>query len=617
MTAPELTQRLAAIMAADAAGYSRLMAGNERATVTALDAARAVFKSRIESNQGRVVDMAGDSVLAVFQTAIGAVLAALAVQDDLQALVTNVPEEQRLRFRVGLHLGDVMEKRDGSVYGDGVNIASRLQALAEPDCLMVSASIRAAVQSKVDVGFVDQGEQIVKNIPEPVHAFSVIRGDAPAPRSISSGCEPSLPDKPSIAVLPFANMSGDPGQEYFADGITEDIITELSRFHELFVVARNSTFTYKGKAVDVRTVAKDLGVRYVLEGSIRKDAGRIRVTGQLVDALNGNHLWAEKYDRTLQDVFALQEELTHSIVAAIAPHIEASELNKARRRRPGSVVAYEIAMCARSKGWEAYLKSDRILREEAISEARAALAIDSRSTAALLTLAFANWQHRVFATAIDPGAAWAEGVAAATRAIELDSSEPLAYAFKGLLLTFAPDGDHTDSALQNLRRAHELNPHDTVILTALAMGETAAGNARAAIAPLEHALRLSPRDLTRHSLLQMLTISCLGAGQYEKGIEYGIRGIGEFPAHAPMHANLAMCFVGLGQISKARAAMEEARRLEPEYVRRGVEGRFVFRKPEDLRRVTTFLRVAAGLEDPSAAEALREGTWATRARPTT
>jgi adenylate cyclase len=603
---PELTQRLAAILAADAEGYSRLMARDAHTTVTALDAARAVFKSRIESNQGRVVDMAGDSVLAIFQTAIGAVLAALAVQKDLLALAGDMPHEQRLRFRVGLHLGDVIEKSDGTIYGDGVNIAARLQGLAEPESVMVSESVRAAVQGKADLGFVDQGEQTVKNILEPIHAYSVIHegGTSRLPRPAPSASASSLPDWPSIAVLPFANMSGDPAQEYFTDGITEDIITELARFHQLFVVARNSSFAYKGKAVDVRTVAKDLGVRYVLEGSIRKDGGRIRVTGQLVDAVNGNHLWADRFDRTLHDIFAVQEELTHSIVTAIAPHIEASELSKARRRRPNSLLAYEVAMCARSKGWEAYLKSDRTLREQAISEARAALAIDGRSTTALLTLAFAQWQHRVFATAADPRVAWAEGVAAATRAIEVDHFEPLAYAYKGLLLTFSLDGDQTDSALQNLRRAHELNPHDTVILTALAMGETAAGNAHAAISPLEHVLRLSPRDLTRHSLLQMLTIAYLIAGQYERGVETGTRGVGEFPAHAPMHANLAMCLVGQGEVAKARAALDEARRLEPEYVRRGLEGGFIFRKPADLLRVTTFLRVAAGLDDRSAAEAL-------------
>lgn len=607
MHGAELTQRLVAILAADAAGYSRLMAGNERATVIALDAARDVFKARIESNQGRVVDMAGDSVLAVFQTAIGAMVTALAVQKDLQDLVADVPEEQRLRFRVGLHLGDVIEKSDGTVYGDGVNIASRLQALAEPGSVMVSESIRAAIRGKVEVGFVDQGEQTVKNIPEPVRAYAVAGGPGSAhrPRSIPTGMDSPLPDKPSIAILPFANMSGDFEQEYFADGITEEIITELSRFRELFVTARNSTFTYKGKAVDVRTVAKDLGVRYVLEGSVRKDLSRIRVTGQLVDALTGNHLWAERFDRTLDDLFAVQEELTHSIVTAIAPHIHASELEKARRRRPDSMIAYEIAMCARSKAWEAHHKSDRLLREEAISDARAALAIDGRSTVALIALAILQWQHVAYATATDPRAAFTEGLAAAERAVEIDPSEAWGYACKGLLLTFVRGGARSMEALLDLRRAHELNPHDTTILAALGLAETHAGEPHVAVGLLEQALRLSPRDLTRHSLLLTLAIACLGARQYAKGVEYASRGISEFPASSALHANRALCLVGLGEIAKAKAALQEASRLDPELIREWSEGRWVHRKPEDQHRLSTFVRVAAGLESPSAADELR------------
>jgi adenylate cyclase len=425
------------------------------------------------------------------------------------------------------------------------------------------------------------------------------------PMRASTGADQPLPDKPSIAILPFTYMHGEPEQEYFADGITEDIITELARFRDLCVIARNSSFTYKGKAVDVRTVAKDLGIRYVLEGSTRKGVGRIRVTGQLVDALNGNHLWAEKYDRTLDDIFAVQEELTHRIVTAIAPHIQASELQKARRRRPDSIIAYEIATCARSKAWEAYNRADRNLRDEAISDARAALAIDPRSTVALTSLAQAQWQHVAFGTAADPQAAFADGIAASTRAIELDPSETLGYATKGLLLAYAPDRDRSSDALQNLRRANELNPHDTQILTALGFGEAMAGDPHRAIARLEPALRLKPRDMTRHTVLQVLTICCLCAREYAKGVEYGSQGIDEFPAAAGLHGNLAMCLVGLGEIAKAKAALEEERRVAPELVRKWLAGGLVYRKAEDLLRYRTFVRIAAGVEDPSAADSLR------------
>jgi adenylate cyclase len=363
MDETRFSNRLAAILAADAAGYSRLMAADAHATLAALDAARAVFRSQTEAHRGRVVDTAGDSVLAVFETAAGAVAAALAIQASINPQADAAPEERRMHFRIGVHLGDVIEKADGTVYGDGVNIAARLQALAEPGGIAISDAVRGAVRGKVAASFDDLGEQTAKNMAEPVHAFA-LRAEAAAPATTTqprlnvAQIDLSLPDKPSIAVLPFVNMSGDPQQEYFTDGITEDIITELSRFHTLFVIARNSSFSYKGQSPDIRRVGKELGVRYVLEGSIRKSAQRIRVTGQLIDALTGNHLWAEKYDRVLEDIFAVQEELTRSIVAAVAPQIGAAESDKVHRRRPESLGAYEHAVSALAKLWAGYLRAD-------------------------------------------------------------------------------------------------------------------------------------------------------------------------------------------------------------------------------------------------------------------
>jgi len=607
MSGAELKQRLAAILAADAAGYSRLMAADERATVAALDAARAVFRRQIEASQGRVIDMAGDSVLAVFETATGAVSAALAIQHEVNSLTTEIAEERRMRFRIGVHLGDVIEKADGTIYGDGVNIAARLEGLAEPGGIAVSDSLRNAVRGKVGARFDDLGEQAVKNIAEPVRAYRV-RTDASAAAKHSPAVgeiDLSLPDKPSIAVLPFVNMSGDPEQEYFTDGVTEDIITELSRFRELFVIARNSTFTYKGKAVDVRTVAKELGVRYVLEGSIRKASNRIRLTGQLIDALSGNHIWAEKYDRVLEDVFALQEELTQSIVTAIAPQIEAAEVAKARRRRPESLSAYEIGVRAFAKAWEGYAKADAASVNGAIGEARTALAIDPRSTLALNALAFAQWTHMLMGTAADREMAWQEGLDAATRSIEADRAASLGYTCKGLLLAYARGRNRVDEALASLRRAHELNPHSMATLSALGYVETMAGNAEKAVELLLQALRISPRDPTQFSMHLQLSQASLCLGQYANGVAYALLGIGEAPGVAALHAHLAANHVGLGEIAKARAALEEARRVGPGFVERGLAGGLAYHKPEHLRRVTTFLRIAAGLEDPAAAEVVR------------
>ena len=294
MSESGLRQRLAAILAADVAGYSRLMASDERGTVAALDAARKVFRTRIEASQGRVIDMAGDSVLAVFETATGAVSAALAIQGEVNTSASAAPEDRRMRFRIGVHLGEVIEKPDGTVYGDGVNIAARLEGLAEPGGLTISDSIHNAVRGKVMASFVDRGEQRVKNIPHPVRAFAVSApgGGVTAPARPAGAAGLPLPDNPSIAVLPFANMSGDPEQEYFADGITEDIITDISQISGLLVIARNSSFTFKKQHVDVKEVARKLGVRHVLEGSVRKAGMKVRINVQLIDAETGGHVWA-------------------------------------------------------------------------------------------------------------------------------------------------------------------------------------------------------------------------------------------------------------------------------------------------------------------------------------
>jgi adenylate cyclase len=286
-----LKQRLTAIFAADAVGYSRLMAIDDRATVVALDAARAVFRAHIESNHGRVIDMAGDSVLVVFETAAGAVIAAIAVQRDPGVSSDGAPQDRQMHFRIGVHLGDVIEKADGTVYGDGVNIAARLQALAEPGSIVVSEAVHKAVRGRVGAEFVDRGEQEVKNIAHPVRAFRAAfarpSADGAAATSTSSAPTLRLPDRPSLAVLPFINMSGDPEQEYFADGITEDIITDVSKVSGLFVIARNSSFAFKRRNVDIKDVGRTLGVRHVLEGSVRKVGTRVRINVQLIDAESG------------------------------------------------------------------------------------------------------------------------------------------------------------------------------------------------------------------------------------------------------------------------------------------------------------------------------------------
>jgi len=546
----------------------------------------------------------------VFETASGAVAAALAVQAELADPSAEMPENRRLRFRIGVHLGDVIGKPDGTVYGDGVNIAARLQALAEPGGITVSDAVRGAVRGKVAASFDDLGEQSGKNMAEPVRAFAVrAEGVAPltAPQARPSlgAIDLSLPEKPSIAVLPFVNMSGNPEQEYFTDGITEDIITELSRFRSLFVIARNSSFSYKGRSPDIRQVAKELGVRYVLEGSIRKSAQRIRVTGQLIDALTGNHLWAEKYDRVLEDIFELQEELTRSIVMAIAPRIDAAESDKVRRRRPENLGAYELAVSAVGKISAGYLNSDVGLRNVGLAEAEAALAIDPRSSLALQMVAWGQLHQVVFGTAPDVAAAWQAGMAAANRAIEIDRGDSAAYALKALLLCFAADKQRAAEDLPNARRAYELNSNHPWSLFALASSEMCTGLVDEAIAHLHEGMRLNPRDLLRFNSYLPLSTCHLVAGDYERGVQFARLGIADAPALAQLHVGLAMNLVGIGDIEAAKDACAEARRLAPALVERILAGRAIYRKPEHLLRTTTFFRIAAGLEDPSAANALR------------
>src|SRR5687768_11203707 len=315
----EIRQRLAAILAADAVGFSRLMGTDGKATLGELEANRALFRLHVDEHGGRFVDMAGDSILAVFSSAAGAMRAAVAAQAAVETRCAAAPEDRRMRYRVGVNLGEIIEKSDGSIYGDGVNVAARLQSLAEPGGILVSGKVHDEVQGRVDVGLAAAGEHKVKNIAQPLRTYRVVAaGEAVPPQSAADApVPPPLPDKPSIVVLPFDNMSGDAEQQYFADGITEDIITDISKVSGMFVIARNSAFTYKGKAVNLTQVGRDLGVKHVLEGSVRKAGNRVRITAQLIDAASGGHLWAERYDRNLDDIFAVQDEVTREIVKAL------------------------------------------------------------------------------------------------------------------------------------------------------------------------------------------------------------------------------------------------------------------------------------------------------------
>jgi adenylate cyclase len=342
MSEERVERRLAAILAADVVGYSRLMGEDEEGTLVALKTLqRELIDPKVKEHCGRLVKTTGDGALVEFASVVDAVRCAVAVQRDLAERNTDIPAERRIEFRIGINLGDIII-HEGDIYGDGVNVAARLEALAEPGGICVSRVVRDQVRDKLDFSFEDLGEQQVKNIARPVRVYRMpIGGTAAAVPSA-----PAVPDRPSIAVLSFQNLSADPEQEYFTDGIVEDIITGLSRIRWLFVIGRNSSFTYKGQAVEVKRVGRELGVRYVLEGSVRKVGNRVRITTQLIEAENGVHVWAERYDRSLDDIFALQDEITLSTVGAIEPSLRAAETERVKRKRPENLDAYDLVLRA-------------------------------------------------------------------------------------------------------------------------------------------------------------------------------------------------------------------------------------------------------------------------------
>jgi adenylate cyclase len=438
-------RRLAAIVSADVAGYSRLMGRDEGGTLAAMKLLRQeVVDPAIANHGGRIVKTTGDGLLLEFPSVVNAVRCAVEVQTAMADRTAGITEDRRIAFRIGINIGDIIVEGD-DIFGDGVNVAARLQEIAAPGGICISSRVHDDVRDRLGTAFDDGGTQTLKNIARPVQVWrwqpglTVPSEPAPAPTALA------LPDKPSIAVLPFQNMSGDAEQEYFADGISEDIITELTRFHELFVIARNSSFSYKGKLPNIRDIGRELGVRYVLEGSVRRAGNRIRLTSQLVDTQTDAHIWAERYDRQLDDVFLVQEELTRSIVRAIAPQISETELAKVRRRNPASLSAYELAVRANATALDAWTRSE--LRQEALRLAEAALAVDPASTMALGARATAQHQHALLGTAVDREAAWRDGMAATKQMLELDHSSSSAYALRGLLLAYAPTEDRLEDAL--------------------------------------------------------------------------------------------------------------------------------------------------------------------------
>jgi adenylate cyclase len=431
-----VSRKLVAVFAADVEGYSRLMGTDEVGTLKGLTERRVILDKFIGEHRGRIANTAGDSVLAEFGSAVDAVQCAVDAQAALAEANASLPPDRHVNFRIGVHIGDVMV-RAGDLFGDGVNIAARLQSLAKPGGVCISGATFDQVRKVLPMTFVDLGVQQVKNIQEPIRAYQVGGGPsetrevAPA-RIAEAESPPPLPDKPSIAVLPFQNMSGDPEQEYFADGMVEEIITALSRFKSLFVIARNSSFTFKGKAVDIKEVGRRLGVRYVLEGSVRKASGKVRITGQLIDAATGAHIWVDRFERDLTDVFALQDEVTVAVVSAIQPKLLQTEIEMATRRRPESLTAYDFFLRAIQ---QFYLSTGEGLAET-IRLAHRALDLDPRFGLVAALAGASHMNNVVRGYADDPQFERKEAIRLSRLALSIDDSDPDTLAWAAITSAF-------------------------------------------------------------------------------------------------------------------------------------------------------------------------------------
>ena len=560
MAEDRVDRRLAAIFAADIAGYSRLMASDEEGTLRQLKAHRKqLIDPKITEHRGRIVKTTGDGALVEFVSVVDAVRCAVDIQRGMNQRNTDVPADKRIQFRIGINVGDIIIDGD-DIFGDGVNVAARLEALADPGGILVSSIVHDQVRDKLSFGFEDMGEHTVKNIARPISVHRVSLTEATPPAAVKSATasaktEPSTVTRPSIAVLPFANMSGDPEQEYFADGISEEIITGLSRLRWLFVIARNSSFTYKGKAVDIKRVARELGVRYVLEGSVRKGGNRVRITAQLIDAATGNHIWADRYDGELTDVFALQDEITRKAVAAIEPSLLEAEGVRSQHRAPEDLDAWDMVMRANSQFWR-LTKSDS---EAAIAMLRRAVQRHPDYAPAHSMLAFALLVSRqVGWISIEPEVN--EPAAFAAHAVELDDRDPWAHLALGYV---AFTRRRNDEAVDEFQHALDLNPNFAGAHGFLGHALVLDGRSDQAIAHSEQAIRMSPHDPQNALFNVGLAAAHYLAGRYNEAIVYGRKAMqqrfGLTNGHRIYIASLAQA----GQIDEARVALAKLQELQP------------------------------------------------------
>jgi adenylate cyclase len=556
-----VSRRLVAVFAADVEGYSRLMGADEVGTLKGLTERRAILDRLIAEHRGRIANTAGDSVLAEFGSTVEAVQCAVDAQTALAEANASLAPDRRICFRIGVHIGDVLV-RAGDLFGDGVNIAARLQSIAKPGGVCISGATYDQVRKVLPMTFVDLGVQQVKNIQEPIRAYQV--GAQSEPREdvaarIVDAEPPPLLDKPSIAVLPFQNMSGDPEQEYFADGMVEEITTALSRFKSLFVIARNSSFTFKGKAVDVTEVGRRLGVRYVLEGSVRKAAGKVRITGQLIDAVTGAHIWADRFERDLIDVFALQDEVTVAVVSAIQPKLLQTEIAMAARRRPENLTAYDYYLRALPQ----YYLTTREGVAEAIRLAHRALELDPRFGVVAALAGLCHSHNVLWGYAIDPQFDRKEAVRLSRLALSVDDGDPDTLALAAGVSAFMV-GD-CEREVEMADRAVALNPNSYLAWNLRGWVYRNAGPPEEAIRSFERAIRVSPVDPELHRSFTGLGYALIELRRFDEAIIAGKKAQRQNSSFSPAYRCLASAFAHLGREAEAREAAARVLELDPAF----------------------------------------------------
>ncbi len=579
--AERINRKLAAILAADVVGYSRMMAADEAGTLAALKRHReTVFDPAVAAHKGRVVKLIGDGTIVEFASVIDAVNCALSVQRPAEHAPDQRASQAAIVLRIGINLGDVIMEGD-DLYGDGVNIAARLEPLAEPGGICISSIVNESIGNRIDVRFQDGGDITVKNIDRPIRVWRWHP-------SITAVPSPSIAPNPgpngtrqSIAVLPFTNMSGDPEQEYFSDGISEDIITDLSKIAGLTVIARNSSFTYKGRSVDVREIGRELGVRSVLEGSIRRAGQRVRITAQLIDATSGSHLWAERYDRDLTDIFAVQDEVTTQIVGALKVTLSPAEKARLVEKEPSNIAAYDCVL----RGREIMLGKDKNRETfvEAVTYFKKALELDANYSQAYASLGFAHMFDYQNRWSDDPDKSLKLAREYAQKAIDNDPNEPMAHGAAALTAIFEKDFDRAQAEVD---RTLALNPSSALAHNLLGTIRSYSGRPLEAIPAIEQAMRLDPAF--RPQFLHFLGIAYLLAGKYETAAAMLRQRILLVPNTDFSRAVLAATLGHLGEIAEARRVWAELMKINPKFSFSAYIGRQPMR-PDDAERVVAGL----------------------------